>query len=214
MSRRGRKPESTGNKPPKLLETQDDSAGENAGKSETAGKPKTANIVIGQKRVRKNYPLGDDYKAWKAECDKLKSSAVYHGSEATRFRNEWKKVYENGAEGFCAARDEKEWHKVNNLITIAEMKASDRANAWKPLPVNGLDLPNGIVAALTEHGFATVEKVSEWFNKAFRGKIKGISKASAVKIGDALTKFIAPYHAEILNEEVERARAKREALAK
>ena len=195
MSKKERTPESAGN--------------------ETAGKPKKdASTVIGQKRVRKNYPLGEDYKAWKSRCDELKASAVFHGSEATRFRNEWKKVYENGAEGFCAARDEQEWYKVNNLITISEMKASDRANAWKPLPVDKLDLSKGLVDALTEHGFETVEKVQEWYNKTFREKIKGVSKGGAEKIGDALEKFIAPYHAEILNEEVERARAKREALSK
>ena len=59
--------------------------------SETS-KPTT---VIGKKHVRRKYSLGDDYREWKKHCDDLKLKSAFHSSEATRYRNEYKKGYEN-----------------------------------------------------------------------------------------------------------------------
>ena len=189
--------------------------------AEATGKtkePKTGSpprTVIGQKRVRRKYSLSDDYKAWIQRCDELKAQAVYHGSEAKRLGNEWKKLYENKADGFCNARDDREWQKANNLITISEMMESERANAWKPHPVEKLDLPGRLIKALQleENKFKTVEDVSEWINRDFRKAKKGISKAAVETIRDALCKFIAPYHEQILDEQIEQARKKREELS-
>jgi DNA modification methylase len=98
--------------------------------SETA--PTTPTTVIGKKHVRRKYSLGDDYREWKKHCDDLKLQSAFHSSEATRYRNEHKKCYENGADGFCNARDDREWGNANNLITIAAMKESERANSSQP----------------------------------------------------------------------------------
>jgi len=170
--------------------------------------------VIGQKRIRKNYTLGDDYKAWKEYCDSLKVSAAFHGAEATRFRNTYKKYYENGAEGFCNERDDREWEKANNLITISEMKADERANAWKEVSVTKLDVSKKLMNALENCGFATLHEISEWVNDTFPEKKKGISPKSIGTIREALATFIEPYHKPILDAELERAKAKLEALGK
>ena len=169
--------------------------------------------VLQKKRCRRKYSLGDDYKAWKSHCDYLKSQAAFHGSEATRYRNDYKKSYENGADGFCNERDDREWEKANNLITIAEMKESERANAWKTLPIDRLDLPARLIALLKEHGFDTIESVSNWHDRGFRESKKGIGAAAIELIGSALCDFIAPYHEPIIQADVERARAKREELS-
>ena len=168
--------------------------------------------VIEHKRIRKSYTLGDDYKAWKEYCDSLKASAAFHSAEAVRFRNTHKKYYENGAEGFCRERDERAWEKANNLITIAQMKADERANAWKSVPVERLDVSKKLMNALKENGFDILEKVAEWANDKFPKKKKHISDASIGTIRDALAAFIAPYHKPILDEELARAKAEKATL--
>ena len=216
MTKKSSKPETAGNESSELPETQNDDSKKKTKKSEIAGKAKEPTTVIGQKRVRRKYSLSDDYKAWKQRCDELKAQSVYHGSEATRNRNEWKKLYENGADGFCNTRDDREYEKANNLITISEMKESERANAWKQHPVDKLDLPGRLIKALQleENKCKTIEAVSEWINRDFRNAKKGISKSAVEVIRDALCKFIAPYHEPILNEQIEKARAIREELSK
>jgi len=169
--------------------------------------------VIGKKRVRRKYSLGDDYKAWKAFCDELKTKAAFHSSEAARYRNEYKKYYENGADGFCNERDDREWEKANNLITIAEMKESERANAWKTLPVDKLDLRVKLIETLKKVGFDTIGELSEWLGADFKEPKKGLGEKTIETLGDAVNKFTAPYHKPIIQAEVERARAKREELS-
>ena len=163
--------------------------------------------VLQKKRCRRKYSLGDDYKAWKAFCDDLKTKAAFHSSEATRYRNDYKKYYENGADGFCNERDDREWEKANNLITIAEMKESERANAWKALPVDKLDLPARLIALLKENEFDTIEAVLDWHNREFREPKKGIGGKAIERIGNALVDFIAPYHQEIVMSELEKAKS-------
>ena len=145
-----------------------------------------APLIIGQKMVRKNYSLGDDYKAWKAFCDEMKTKSAFHSAEATRFRNTYKKYYENGAEGFCKERDERAWEEANNLITIAEMKADQRANAWKTVSVERLDVSKKLMNALMENGLTTLEKVADWVNDKFPKKKKNISDKSVGTIRNAL----------------------------
>lgn len=174
---------------------------------------KEPTTVIGMKLVRRKYTLGEDYVAWKAHCDQLKSQSAFHSSEATRCRNEHKKVYENGADGFCNARDEREWNEANNLITRAELKESERANAWKSLPVECLDLRKKLVELLKKNKFNTIGELSEWLGRDFKESKKGLGEKAIETLGDAVNKFVAPYHAPILKEDVERAKAKREALS-
>ncbi len=172
----------------------------------TAPKPsEKPTAVIGAKLIRKKYSLGDDYVAWKEHCDSLKTKSAFHSSEATRYRNAYKKAYENGATGFCADRDEKEWEKANNLITIAELKDNDRANAWKILTVDKLDLPPAMLETLKGY-FANLNLLCEWIGKDHRAKKKGIGNGSIDKIRDALNAVIAPYHEPIVREELERAK--------
>jgi len=169
--------------------------------------------VIGKKRVRRKYSLGDDYVAWKLHCDNLKSQAAYHSSEARRYGNEHKKYYESGADGFCNARDDREWEKANNLITLAEMKESERANAWKAFPVDKLDLRVKLIETLKKVGFDTIGELSEWLGADFKEPKKGLGEKTIEMLGDAVNKFTAPYHQPIVQAEVERARAKREELS-
>ncbi|MCL2622943.1 MAG: hypothetical protein FWD31_04670 [Planctomycetaceae bacterium] len=162
--------------------------------------------VIGAKRIRKTYSLGDDYQAWKEHCDDLKVQSAFHSSEATRYRNAYKKAYENGAKGFCTDRDTKEWEKANNLITIAALKESERANAWKTLPIDKLDIPCQLLGALEEAKFDSLGKLAEWANRENREKIKGVSDKSVEKIRSALNAVIAPYHEPLISAHVEEAK--------
>lgn len=175
-----------------------------------SAKPTT---VIGAKRIRKNYTLGDDYQAWKEHCDALKTKAAFHSAEATRYRNAHKKAYENGAAGFCSDRDEREWNRANNLITIAELKDNERANAWKVLTLDKLDLPPALLETLKSH-FANLNVLCEWIGKDFRAKKKGIGKGSIDKIRDALNAVIAPYHEPIIQAELEQAKTLLSELSK
>jgi hypothetical protein len=163
--------------------------------------------VLGKKHIRRKYSAGDDYKAWKAHCDQLKVDSAFHSSEATRLRNEFKKCYENGADGFCTVRDDQAWEKANNLITLAEMKESERANAWKKLPVEKLGVPKKIMNALKKNCFSTLAEVSDWCDVTFPEHKKGITPASVEIIKDVLNKFVAPYHAPIAQKEIEEAKA-------
>jgi len=182
--------------------------------SKTAPKPsESPTTVIGAKRIKKNYQLGDDYRAWKEHCDSLKTQSAFHSSEATRFRNAYKKTYENGAEGFCADCDEKEWEKANNLITIAAMKEDERANAWKDFPISKLDIPRALLL-LVERNFGTLGPLAEWVNKDYRDKIKKLGDKAVETLRDALNKVIAPYHEPIIQAEVERAKAFVQSLSK
>jgi len=100
------------------------------------------------------------------------------------------------------------WEKEQELPLLR--KAEEEANAWKREPVDKLDLPKGIIAAFTEHGFDRVVQVSDWYNLEYRSKIKGVSKSGIEKIGTALEKLIDPYHAPILAKQVEETQAERE----
>jgi hypothetical protein len=170
--------------------------------------------VIGKKHVRRKYTLGDDYKEWKSHCDDLKAKATFYGSEARRLQTEYKKCYENGAEGFCNARDDRQWDEANNLITIAAMKEDERANAWKTMQVAKLDLPQKLITALCDEEFVSIEQVSDWVERTNRDKIKGIGDKAVALIRDAVNRFVAPYHAPIIREELERAKWILEDLSK
>jgi len=172
-----------------------------------------ATVVLQKKRVRRKYSLGDDYKAWKAHCDHLKSQATFHGSEARRYGTEYKKCFENGAEGFCNERDDQVWEESNNLLTLAELKADERANAWKTLPVDKLDLPRKLIAALKENGYTVLERVADWVDRENRDKIKGIGDKAVKDISHAVNKLTAPYHKEITKPEIEKAKAVVEELS-
>lgn len=161
--------------------------------------------TIGLKRPRKSYTLGQDYEAWKQECDRLKSEGEHHGREATRLRNSHKKLYAEGADGYCLRRDDSAWDQANNLLTLAELKEDERANAWKSLPITKLDLPPKLLGALEEH-FCDLEEVCSWIGRDFRDKKRGIGHAAIDKIRDALDAVIAPYHAPIIQAELERAK--------
>jgi hypothetical protein len=174
-------------------------------KSDAPAASSTPTTVIGMKRVRKKYSLGDDYQAWKEHCDSLKNKSAFHSSEATRYRNEHKKYYENGASGFCNERDDKEWEKANNLITIAELKESDRGNAWKDIPVSFLDISQRLKDKLKENDLVILCNVATWINGGGT-KLKGISNNSKEVISDALNRYIAPYHQPILQQELDQAK--------
>jgi hypothetical protein len=184
-------------------------------KNATADLPaaKEPTTVLGKKYIRRKYSPGDDYKAWKAHCDQLKVDSAFHSSEATRLRNEFKKCYENGADGFCNVRDDKAWEKANNLITLAEMKESERANAWKSFSVEKLDLREKLIETLKENGLDTIGELSEWLGKEFKESVKGLGEKAIEKLGDAVNKFVAPYHAPITNDELAAAKAIQKELA-
>jgi DNA-directed RNA polymerase alpha subunit len=87
------------------------------------------------------------------------------------------------------------------------MKTSERANAWKSIPVEKLDLPKRLIEALYEAGFQALADVTDWLNKDFREKKKGIGDKAVDDIRNALNTVIAPYHAPILQAELEQAKA-------